>query len=160
MVLLHEAGGAIGHPTHQRNHMTIKHLGQNVSDAVGEEAMSGLLGLGQAPAELPVEHSPENCPQTSVMVTGNASKMITSCGLEMKEIIPTGSNSFMVNREKKSFPHSIRRDAENPDSLAPSTDKSYGGATGALAYHRLQRNAAGKSRRSAKGGMQSNRDGA
>lgn len=140
--------------------MTMKHLGQDVSDAVGEEAVSGLQGLGQAPAELPVEHSTINCPQTSVMVTGNASKMITSCGLEMKEIIPTGSNSFVANREKKSFPHSIRRDAENQDSLVPSANKSYGGATGARAYHRLQRNAVGKSRRSAKGRTQSNRDGA
>lgn len=138
--------------------MTMKHLGQNIRDAVGEEAVLGLQGLGQAPAELPVEHSTVNCPQTSVMVTGNASKMITSCGLEMKEIIPTGSNSFVVSREKKSFPHSIRRDAENQGSLVPSADKSYGGATEALAYHRLQRNAVGKSRRSAKGGTQSNRD--
>ncbi|XP_057629914.1 RNA-binding protein 4-like [Chionomys nivalis] len=115
----------------------MKHLGQDVSDAVGEEAVLGLQGLGQAPAELPVEHSTVNCPQTSVMVTGNASKMITSCGLEMKEIIPTGSNSFVVNREKKSFPYSIRRDAENQDSLVPLADKSYGGAAGARTYHRL-----------------------
>lgn len=90
----------------------MKHLSQNVSDAVGED-MSGSQGLGQAPAELPVEHITVNCPQTSVAVTGNASKMIISCGLEMKETIPTASNSSVVNREKKSFPCSIRRDAEN-----------------------------------------------
>lgn len=68
-----EARGAIGHPPHQRNPVTTKHLSQDVSDAVGEEAVSGSQGLGQAPAELPMEHRTVNCPQTSVAVTGNAS---------------------------------------------------------------------------------------
>lgn len=43
--------------------------------------------------------------------------MIISCGLEMKEVIPIVSNSSVVNREEERFPHCIRREAANQDSL-------------------------------------------
>lgn len=44
-------------------------------------------------------------------------QMIISCGLEMKEVIPIASNSSVVNREEERFPHCIRREAANQDSL-------------------------------------------